>query len=91
MKPDTRKWRVGTHYGLHLYAINPDGNDEALGTALTPETAAQIVAEHNAAIGQPPPIIEFHIDEQKLRAIVRDEILNVGRRVWDQPIAGQQP
>jgi hypothetical protein len=43
---DTRTWRVGSHYGIHLYAVNPAGDDEPIGTALTPEIAAQIVAEH---------------------------------------------
>lgn len=43
---DTRQWRVGSHYGIHLYAVNPDGDDQPIGTALTPEIAAQIVSEH---------------------------------------------
>ena len=39
-------WRVGTHYGIHLYA-----GDEPLGTMLTPELAAAAAEAHNAAIG----------------------------------------
>ena len=38
-------WRVGTHYGIHLYA-----GDEPLGTMLTPELAAAAAEAHNAAI-----------------------------------------
>ena len=47
---DTRAWRVGTHYKIHLYAVNPDGDDEPIATASTPEVAAQIVAEHNLCL-----------------------------------------
>ena len=39
-------WRVGTHYGIHLYA-----GDEPLGTMLTSELAAAAVEAHNAAVG----------------------------------------
>ncbi len=39
-------WRVGTHFGIHLYA-----GDEPLGTMLTPELAAAAAEAHNAAIG----------------------------------------
>lgn len=35
-------WRVGSHYGIHIY----DG-DTPVATALTPDYAAQIVADHN--------------------------------------------
>ena len=38
-------WRVGTHFGIHLYA-----GDEPLGTMLTPELAAAAAEAHNAAI-----------------------------------------
>ena len=37
---DTRAWRVGTHYGVHLYAVNPDGDDEPIASVLgSPEQA----------------------------------------------------
>jgi hypothetical protein len=39
-------WRVGTHYGIHLYA-----GDEPIGTMLTPELAAAAVEAHNATVG----------------------------------------
>jgi hypothetical protein len=39
-------WRVGTHYGIHLYA-----GDEPIGTMLTPELAAAAAEAHNAAVG----------------------------------------
>jgi hypothetical protein len=48
-RQDSREWRVGSHYGIHLYAVNPDGDDEPLGTVLRPEIARQIVAEHQYA------------------------------------------
>lgn len=49
---DTRTWRVGTHYGIHLYAENPGGvDDDPIGTALTREHAEQIVRDHNALYG----------------------------------------
>ena len=38
-------WRVGTHYGIHLYA-----GDEPIGTMLAPELAAAAAEAHNAAI-----------------------------------------
>jgi hypothetical protein len=49
---DTRAWRVGTHYGVHVYAVNPDGDDEPIASVLgSPEQAKriakQIVAEHS--------------------------------------------
>lgn len=48
---DTREWRVGSHYGIHLYAVNVDAfHDEPLGTALNPEIAEQIASEHADAI-----------------------------------------
>lgn len=42
-KIDKRKWRVGKHYDVHLYA---EGNIP-IATAMTPESAQQIVEEHN--------------------------------------------
>jgi hypothetical protein len=39
-------WRVGNHYGIHLYA-----GDEPIGTMLTPELAAAAAEAHNAAVG----------------------------------------
>jgi len=48
-RQDTREWRVGSHYGIHLYTVNPDGDDEPIGTVATPEIARQIVAEHQFA------------------------------------------
>lgn len=45
---DEREWRVGAHYGIHVYAVNDDGvDDEPVCTALTREFANQIVDEHN--------------------------------------------
>jgi hypothetical protein len=39
-------WRVGTHYGIHLYA-----GDEPIGTMLTPELAEAAAEAHNAVTG----------------------------------------
>jgi hypothetical protein len=44
MKP----WRVGKHYQIHVYE-----GDTPVCTALTPEFAAQIVADHNARLAGP--------------------------------------
>ena len=46
---DYRTWRVGTHYGIHVYAENPPGfgDDEPLFTAQNPDVARQIVKDHN--------------------------------------------
>jgi transcriptional regulator with XRE-family HTH domain len=46
-RDDSRAWRVGSRHGIHIYAVNDGGDDEPLATALRPEVAAQIVAEHN--------------------------------------------
>jgi len=49
---DNREWRVGTHYNIHVYAVNgPDKDDEPICTALHPWLADLIVADHNAVIG----------------------------------------
>ncbi|MEU5258959.1 hypothetical protein [Amycolatopsis sp. NPDC021455] len=49
MTADTRRWRVGTHYGIHAYAENPGKfDDEPIFTAHERDTAEQIVFEHNA-------------------------------------------
>lgn len=46
------RWRVGTHYGIHVYAIDPEFHDMDLPvcTALTAEFAEKIVSDHNAQI-----------------------------------------
>lgn len=50
---DTRPWRLGTQYGIHLYAVNPDGDwDEPIGTVHNPEHGKQIVKEHNSEIAK---------------------------------------
>lgn len=48
---DTRIWRVGTHYQIHVYADDGSGQDVPIATAMTVAAAAQIVADHNAALG----------------------------------------
>jgi hypothetical protein len=48
--PEHSKWRVGTHYNIHVYAMQPgeDRNDDVpVGTFLTPELAAEAVFAHN--------------------------------------------
>jgi len=48
---DRRPWRVGNHYDIHIYAVNPEGvDDESIGTAHSPWAARQIVAEHNVRL-----------------------------------------
>jgi hypothetical protein len=48
MFDDDRIWRVGEHYGIHVYAVNQtDEDDEPVCTASTREFAEQIVIEHN--------------------------------------------
>lgn len=51
---DTREWRVGTHYGVHVYAVNPSSDrddDEPIASFLgapaeAKARAEQMVAEH---------------------------------------------
>lgn len=57
------RWRVGTHYGIHLYRCGPDGttvDDEPVGTMLTPELAAQVVEAVNQyrAVGRTGETVE---------------------------------
>lgn len=50
---DDRFWRVGQHYGIHIYAVAGTGNpddDVPVATAMTRELAAQIVEEHNVKL-----------------------------------------
>ncbi|SEF34346.1 hypothetical protein SAMN05421837_107331 [Amycolatopsis pretoriensis] len=48
---DRRPWRVGNHYGIHIYAVNgDDGDDESIGTTHSARVARQIVAEHNVRL-----------------------------------------
>lgn len=42
---DTREWRVGQHYGVHVYAVNPDGEDDPIASFLGPPDVAQRLAE----------------------------------------------
>jgi hypothetical protein len=44
---DYRLWRVGTHYGIHIYAVNENGDDSPVCTAMSEEFARIIVREHN--------------------------------------------
>lgn len=45
---DTRPWRHGTHYGIHVYAETPAGeDDEPVLTAMDRAFAEQVVADHN--------------------------------------------
>ena len=46
---DLRPWRVGSHYGIHIYA-DDGGESVPIATAMTTAAAEQIVREHNAAI-----------------------------------------
>lgn len=54
---DTRAWRVGSHYGIHVYAVTEIGeDDEPILTAsgdleTAQQLARQVVREHNAARG----------------------------------------
>lgn len=48
---DDREWRVGGSYDIHVYAVNPNGKDEPVATALKPSFARQIVEEHREAFG----------------------------------------
>lgn len=48
MNDDTRTWRLGTHYGIHVYAETPAGeDDEPILTALDGRFAEQVVDDHN--------------------------------------------
>lgn len=47
---DRRRWRVGSHYGIHVYAVEDEDDrdrDVPIATALTSAAADSIVAEHN--------------------------------------------
>jgi hypothetical protein len=53
---DRRPWRVGNHYQIHIYAINPEGvDDEPITTTHTAWAARQIVAEHNVRLSGATP------------------------------------
>ncbi len=44
-------WRVGSHYGIHIYAVTgPNTDDIPVGTMLTVALAQEAVTAHNAAI-----------------------------------------
>lgn len=46
---DTRRWRIGTHYGIHGYAENDgSGDSEPVFTAMSKRFANQIIADHNS-------------------------------------------
>lgn len=45
---DSRTWRLGTHYGVHVYAETPgEDDDQPVLTALDPAFADQVVEDHN--------------------------------------------
>jgi hypothetical protein len=45
---DMRAWRLGTHYGVHVYAETPGNeDDEPVLTALDRRFAEQVVDDHN--------------------------------------------
>lgn len=45
---DMRAWRLGTHYGIHVYAETAgSGDDEPVLTALDRRFAEQVVDDHN--------------------------------------------
>jgi gluconate kinase len=45
---DSRTWRLGTHYGIHVYAETPaEDDDQPVLTALDPAYAEQVVEDHN--------------------------------------------
>lgn len=52
---DHREWRIGSHYDIHIYAVNEIGDDEPLGTLLNPAIAAQVVSEHNLLLAGNTP------------------------------------
>lgn len=44
------RWRTGSHFAIHLYAIHPSGDrdqDIPIGTAMTDLIAMRIVEDHN--------------------------------------------
>ncbi len=43
---DIRQWHISQYNNNRISAINPDSDDDAIATALTPNIAEQIVAEH---------------------------------------------
>jgi hypothetical protein len=54
---DYRRWRLGAHYGIHVYAESNDDAppgvpliDTPICTAMTVAAAAQIVHDHNARL-----------------------------------------
>ena len=50
MNPAEVRWRVGSHYGIHIYAITEEGEDVPVGTAMTPELAQRAVSDHNTLL-----------------------------------------
>lgn len=76
---DHRGWRVGSDYGIHLYAVNRDGSDEPIGTALNDRHAKQIVREHNERIY--PDLLPPYAKEIERLTEERDGALKAGDRV----------
>ncbi len=45
------RWRVGSHYGIHIYAVTRGTADDIpVGTMLTVALAQEAVAAHNARL-----------------------------------------
>jgi hypothetical protein len=55
------EWRVGQHYGIHVYE-----DETPVCTAMTPEFAAQIVRDHNAAFSANPRTAELEEEVARL-------------------------
>lgn len=67
--------RVGSHYGIHLYA-----GEEPVGTTLKPADAACIVAEHNAVpdlIAAVRAVAERHRPWYEIKGVRHDNTVTV--------------
>lgn len=80
---DTRPWRHGTHYGIHVYAETPHGeDDEPVLTAMDRRFAEQVVADHNHVLTcNDPKSISYLLQLGRERDELMMEVESLSRRV----------
>ena len=87
MSDQPLRLRVGRHWPMHLYRVLPDGLEEPVGTALTAELAAQIVAAVN---GVPEIRAALNAEADRVHELggQYNEAVAVGLRAAARMIAG---
>lgn len=80
---DTRPWRHGTHYGIHVYAETPHGeDDEPVLTAMARRFAEQVVADHNHVLTcTDPKNVEYLLRLGRERDELKMEVESLHRRI----------